>query len=104
MSLKRVPTEIVTSFVEFFSDSIDRAEKLANLAERERIITTLSDVFFQSLIFRRSVKVYREDDVKIVIELETSSFNKSTEISFIFHQIWMYIYTVCNEKGEIEIS
>lgn len=48
--------------------------------------------------------MYREDDVKIVIELETSSFNKSTEISFIFHQIWMYIYTVCNEKGEIEIS
>ena len=56
VSFKRVPTEIVTSFVEFFSDSIDSAEKLANLTERkrkrerERRITTLSDVFFQSLI------------------------------------------------------
>lgn len=44
--------EIVTSFVEFFR--IDSAEKLANLRERERerrrIITALSEVFFQSLI------------------------------------------------------
>lgn len=75
VSLKRVPTEIVTSFVEFFSDSIDSAEKLANLAERERENNNYSfrRVFSKFDFSKKCKSVSRRRIVKIVIELETSS-------------------------------